>query len=314
MRPKTVSLVPRETASRPSRTSPVPIRLHGLSPDQTTTGAEGKPYLFCQYVASGPTMEDAGASAGSLAARPGAVAATAESHQLGRRQIHQIHPGAVARIDRSVASGEQRGQERADEVNPIGRGIRGRLVRRELADLRTGESLESAGARVLRETCVTADCRGDLAALGAGAGVHPDRRYGTRQHRLDLIDKRSPGIERSERRGRAGIQIDAAVLLRRSGNRGEAADVDARRDPRHHRVECRCPHERRRHRHSRIRTPEHAMLRAVLRKSFVEGHRLLEDDTAAIGVDLEDDGAEALGAGVEAEIERHQERLRQNSE
>ena len=51
------------------------------------------------------------------------------------------------------------------------------------------------------------------------------------------------------------------------------------------------------------------MLRAVLRKSFVEGHRLLEDDTAAIGVDLEDDGAEALGAGVEAEVERHEERL-----
>ena len=54
---------------------------------------------------------------------------------------------------------------------------------------------------------------------------------------------------------------------------------------------------------------QHAMLRAVSGNRLVEGHRLLEDDAAAIGVDLEDDGAEALGAGVEAEVERHEDRL-----
>ncbi len=41
--PKTVSLVPSETAMRPSPTSPVPIRLHGLSPDHTTTFDAGNP-------------------------------------------------------------------------------------------------------------------------------------------------------------------------------------------------------------------------------------------------------------------------------
>jgi hypothetical protein len=43
MSPNIVSLVPSETATRPSRTNPVPMTLHGLSPDQTMTRAGGKP-------------------------------------------------------------------------------------------------------------------------------------------------------------------------------------------------------------------------------------------------------------------------------
>ena len=41
IRPNTVSLVPIDTAMTPSRTSPVPIRLHGLSPDHAITRAAG---------------------------------------------------------------------------------------------------------------------------------------------------------------------------------------------------------------------------------------------------------------------------------
>ena len=40
---KIVSLVPSDIAAIPSRTRPVPTRLHGLSPDQTTTRDAGKP-------------------------------------------------------------------------------------------------------------------------------------------------------------------------------------------------------------------------------------------------------------------------------
>ncbi len=41
MMPKIVSLVPREIATTPSRTRPVPTRLHGLSPDHAITRAAG---------------------------------------------------------------------------------------------------------------------------------------------------------------------------------------------------------------------------------------------------------------------------------
>ena len=66
MRPNTVSLVPIDTAITPSRTSPVPIRLHGLSPDQTTTFAGGRLYRVRQYGASVPITVDDGTIAGSV--------------------------------------------------------------------------------------------------------------------------------------------------------------------------------------------------------------------------------------------------------
>src|SRR4029453_11957495 len=80
IKPKLTSLVPSDTAMRPSRTRPVPIRLHGLSPDQVTTAAAGNPYRRCQYELSVPATEYAGRICGSFAARPGAVAVTAGSH------------------------------------------------------------------------------------------------------------------------------------------------------------------------------------------------------------------------------------------
>ena len=43
MNAKTVSLVPSDTASRLSSTMPVPMRLHGLSPDHAMTDAGGRP-------------------------------------------------------------------------------------------------------------------------------------------------------------------------------------------------------------------------------------------------------------------------------
>src|SRR5258706_15608150 len=80
--PKIVSLVPSEIATRPSRTRPEPTRLHGLSPDQATTRAGGKPCRSCQYAESVPMTVELGAIGGSLPARSGAVASSAGCHHV----------------------------------------------------------------------------------------------------------------------------------------------------------------------------------------------------------------------------------------
>ena len=43
----------------------------------------------------------------------------------------------------------------------------------------------------------------------------------------------------------------------------------------------------------------------VLRKRLIEQDRRLEHNAPHVLVDVEDDGGEALGAGVETKIERH---------
>src|SRR5262245_28062444 len=99
IKPKIVSLVPSETAASPSRTSPVPTRLHGLSPDHATTRAAGSVCRDCQYGESLPTIADDGAMAGSLCARPGAVASSATGHHdLDARSIRfmpEPSPGSI---------------------------------------------------------------------------------------------------------------------------------------------------------------------------------------------------------------------------
>src|SRR5262245_66162639 len=60
IRPKIVSLVPSEIATRPSATRPVPTRLHGLSPDHATMRAGGRRYRCCQYGDRCPTLAEGG--------------------------------------------------------------------------------------------------------------------------------------------------------------------------------------------------------------------------------------------------------------
>src|SRR5688500_2729818 len=97
--PKIVSLVPSEIATRPSRTRPTPIRLHGLSPDHAMTRAGGSPRRACQYAESVPATLQDGATVGSLSARPGAVAFTAAGHHcLSARSIRfapEASPGSM---------------------------------------------------------------------------------------------------------------------------------------------------------------------------------------------------------------------------
>ena len=123
-----MSLVPSEIATRPSRTSPTPIRLHGLSPDHATTFAAGRPCRACQYGESRPAIVHDGAIAGSFAASPGAVASTRGVPPLPRREIHQVRARRVAGIDRRVAADQQRRQKRADQMNAIGGGVAAGIV------------------------------------------------------------------------------------------------------------------------------------------------------------------------------------------
>ena len=277
--PKMTSLVPSDTATRPSRTRPVPIRLHGLSPDHATTRAGGKPWRCCQYGDSVPAMVHAGRTTGSRSRRPGAVARHRRLPPVSGRQIHQVHAGAVARIERRVSAGEQRRHERAHQVNAAGRVVRGGIGLEELADLRPREPLERARAGVLAERTRAADGVGDLAALGAGARIHPDRRFLARQHRRHLPGERLRGIERADCRRGAAVEIHAAVLLRRAADGRDAADVEAaRRDPAEHHVERFRPHHRRRHRHVGLRARQHAVPGAVVRQRLVEDQRRFVDD------------------------------------
>ena len=78
---KKVSLVPRLMTAVPKEPPPTPIRLHGLSPDQTTTGMPAVRPYFVKYAESLPATVFEGFTGGSLLMRSGAVAAViAGSH------------------------------------------------------------------------------------------------------------------------------------------------------------------------------------------------------------------------------------------
>ena len=199
MMPKMVSLVPSEIATMPSRTRPVPTRLQGLSPDQATMRAAGQAVPAAASTATSVprTVQDS-ASGGSLVSRFGAVARERLRRPLLRRQIHEVHARAVARVDRHVRAGEQRREPRADEMDAIGRGVGGGLVLGKLPDLRPGEALERARAGEAGERARPPDRRFDGGALAGRARVHPDRRRAAREHVGELIGERLRRIERAQ--------------------------------------------------------------------------------------------------------------------
>src|SRR5271170_3210692 len=69
-------------ATLPSLIKPRPMRLHGLSPDQTNACAAGfRPYFITKYGLTGPMTFDDSASGGSLDFSLGAVAFSASGCQ-----------------------------------------------------------------------------------------------------------------------------------------------------------------------------------------------------------------------------------------
>jgi hypothetical protein len=223
---------------------------------------------------------------------------------VAAREIHEIHAGAVAGVERRVPANQQRRGERADEVHAVGRRIAAGVLLEELADLRPGKSLERARAGVLAEHGGAAHRFGDFGALARRARVHPDRRDRARQHRRHLLRQGTAGVEPAQQRRSRRVQIHAAVLLRRSADGGQFCQIEAgRRDPADHPVERVGPHDRRGDCLVRRAPRQHAMVGPVLRQRLVEGQGGLEDDASGVAVD--DDGGQALGAGVESKIVGH---------
>jgi hypothetical protein len=205
-----------------------------------------------------------------------------------------------------MAAGEHRRHERADEMNAVGRRVALWIRVREPADLRGGESFVGARSRQARQRRVAAERGGEAGAFGGGGAVQPDRRLVARQQRRDLLRRRQFRIERGERAPRAFAKIHAAMLLRRSRDGADPRDVESSAGHRLEQpIEGRDPQERRRRGVARIVGGQHAVARAVFGKRFVEHQGVLEHDVAAGSVDRDDGRAEALGAGVESEIEVH---------
>ncbi len=187
--------------------------------------------------------------------RRGAVASRAAARPFTGREIHQVHPGAVASVDRRMPAGQQRRQPGADEMNFVGACVAGRLLLCELANLRAGESLERARAGESCERGSAADRRFDRTALVRRARVHPDRGGRTRERVGDLLGDRPAGLECAQPRCRQRVHVDAAVLLRRAGYRAQLRPVDIvfGRQRAEHDLERFRPHERRRVHDSSVR-------------------------------------------------------------
>ena len=176
----------------------------------------------------------------------------------------------------------------------------------EFPDLRSGEALESARSGERRQPRRSAHRVRDLGALLGRRRVHPDGRRVTREDARQLVGERTVGIELGEPGTERGVEVDAAVLLRRTGDGADRTAVDAaRREVAEQPVERLGPHERRRVRDERIVGRQHAVPRAVRRQVAVEDDLALEDDPAVGAVDGEDNRRQALSAAVEAEVQAH---------
>ena len=121
----------------------------------------------CQYGDSVPMTVHDGRSGGSLATRPDAVASTAGVHHADAPRSIRFMPDPSPGSIGACRADQQRREERADQMDPIGRRVGGRLLLGELPDLRAGKALERARPCLLREQSRAANRRCDLRALDA---------------------------------------------------------------------------------------------------------------------------------------------------
>ena len=104
-----------------------------------------------------------------------------------------------------MVADEQRGQERADEVDPVRACVRIGLFPGELSNLRTGEALERAGPVSLASTPAPPTAR-VMAAHSSAVLVHPDWRRRSGPDAVNLSAERARRIE--------GGQVLVAVAFR----------------------------------------------------------------------------------------------------
>ncbi len=244
---------------------------------------------------------------GKLAVEPRRRGAYSDVRPSLGREIHQVHARAVSRLGRRVRPDEQRRQERAHQVNPVGRRIARRVLLVVLANLGSREPLERPGSGQAGERVRSPDGAGDGGALRRGARVHPDRRLRATQHAAQLSDERLPRIEPRESRRRGAVQINAAVLLRRTRHGPQPAEIEPRVPDQdsHESVQRFAPKQRRRRRDQRIGVRQDAAASAVVGKIAVEVERSLKHDATLGSGYLEHDPGQALSARVETQIQGH---------
>ena len=175
---------------------------------------------------------------------------------------------------------------------------------RELADLRTGETLARRRSGEGGDPIRAAERIFDLPALRGRRRIEPHRRARPGEDCRELPGEAGRGIERAQHRRRAVIQVDAAVLLRRAGNGAQVVEIEfgGLGQPGQHTIERIRPHRRRRMNFT-TGAVDHAAGRAVLGKVAIVVERSVEDDAPRVAVDLDDDGGQALGACVDSQIQ-----------
>ncbi len=209
-----------------------------------------------------------------------------------------------------MVADEQRGQERADEVDPVRACVRIGLFPGELSNLRTGEALKRAGPGEPGEHPGAAHGPRDGRAFSGGARVHPDWRRRPGPDAVNLSAERARRIEGGEGFRGSGVQIDATVLLGRSADGDDVGEIEARvlRRDFHHPIERLGPHGWRRMRNRRVVGREDAVSGAVLREGLVVRQHVLPDHAADAFVHLDGDGRQTLRAGVESKEYGHRAR------
>ena len=205
------------------------------------------------------------------------MASSAASHHCRSPKIHQVGARGVARVERRVASDQQRRHERADEMNALGGGVAAGIVRRELADLRSGEALERAraGARGQRRGAADSARQSPRTGRWCSSPSRSARRDATGAARpaarAAVPDRVAPARwrrRRSDRRCRAAARTRKS---RRDGRGPTPAPARPRSS-----IERLGPHDRRGGRGCRIGPRQHAVPRAVVRERLVESQRRLE--------------------------------------
>ena len=193
-------------------------------------------------------------------------------------------------------------------MHPARLGVRRRILFGELADLRAGEALVSARSGEARRGLGPSQQSLDRTALIRRARVQPHRRAVARERSRQLRRERAVRIERAPHVRRGPIEIHAAVLLRRAGNRLDPRDLVTERAGDHpdHAIERIGPQEGGRPHLAWIVAVEDAGAGPVLRKVAIEVQRVLKDDAPGVAIDFQNNGSQALGRGVEAEIQHCQ--------
>ena len=135
-------------------------------------------------------------------------------------QVHEVHPGAVAAVDADAFSGEERSDERADEMDFLGAGVKGGVVFGKFPDLGAGEAFGGDRAAAGANFAGSAEGGGDFQAFVRGRNVHPDRRGLPGEAGGQLLGEQFPGVQVSDGFGELVVEINAAVLLAGDGKGG----------------------------------------------------------------------------------------------